>query len=231
MLRRELGEAGEVRPGCLRVEAERRHRHQPGDACRGERFDHLRKTAGRDPGLPLLPGDVDLDQDLGARAAALRDLGGRRWRPPPGPSAPAPPPCAPWAPADAVPTEWIRRQAGSSCLTLRLWRLPMKSHSKASFQRSCLAARSCWRFSPTRSTPASANAPISSSGTYLVATRISTPPPARSRARVRFSATFAGSMSWIGSTIVSRLPRAIRPPPGVLCVRRRGGGGRKGSAQ
>ena len=60
---------------------------------------------------------------------------------------------SPWRPscssAESVATEWIRRQSGSSCLTLRLCRLPMKSHSKASPQRSCLAARSCWRFSPT----------------------------------------------------------------------------------
>ncbi len=89
-------------------------------------------------------------------------------------------------------TEWISRQSGSICFTLRLCRLPMKSQAKASPQRSCLAARSCWRFSPTRVTPASASAPISSSGTYLQATRISTPRPAP-RAPARGSrATFAG---------------------------------------
>ena len=61
----------------------------------------------------------------------------------------------------------------------------MKSHSKASPQRSCLAARSCWRFSPTRPTPASARAPISSSGTYLAAARISTLVARRPRAPAR----------------------------------------------
>ena len=54
----------------------------------------------------------------------------------------------------------------------------MKSHSKASPQRSCLACRSSRRFSPTRVTPAAARAPISSTGTYFDATRTSTASPA-----------------------------------------------------
>ena len=116
-------------------------------------------------------------------------------------------------------TEWISRQSGSICLTLRLCRLPMKSQAKASPQRSCLAARSCWRFSPTRRTPASASAPISSSGTYLVATRISTPSPARSRTSARFAATFAGSMPWISSGHLRPSLDPGEPRPGGRCGR------------
>ena len=40
--------------------------------------------------------------------------------------------------ADSVATEWIRRQTGSSCFTLRLCRLPMKSQANESPQRSLL---------------------------------------------------------------------------------------------
>ena len=96
-------------------------------------------------------------------------------------------------------------------MTLRLCRLPMKSHSKASPQRSCLAARSCWRFSPTSRTPASASAPISSSGTYLVAARISTPSPATARGPAPgWRRSWPASRPWISSGHLSRSPRARR---------------------
>ncbi len=77
----------------------------------------------------------------------------------------------------------------------------MKSQVKVSPQRSTFAWRSGSRFSPMSSTPASASAPISWSGTYLPATSTSTSGPATactssSRARSR-----AGSMSSIISTI------------------------------
>src|SRR6185436_4418870 len=110
------------------------------------------------------------------------------------PGAPCRPSCSN---AESLATEWISRHIGRSCRTLRLCRLPMKSHSKASPQRSCLAARSCWRFSPTSLTPASARAPISSTGTYLVAARISIPEPAISLARSRLAAILSGSRPWI----------------------------------
>ena len=89
-------------------------------------------------------------------------------------------------------TEWISRTCGRISLTLRLCRLPMKSQVKASPQRSRLAARSCWRFSPTSVTPASARAPISSSGTYLQATSTSTSGPASARTVVEVRADAGG---------------------------------------
>ena len=53
----------------------------------------------------------------------------------------------------------------------------MKCQRKRSPKRSCLAARSWSRFSPTTSTPASARAPSSSRSAYFVATTIVTPAP------------------------------------------------------
>ena len=50
----------------------------------------------------------------------------------------------------------------------------MKSNVRRSPQRSCLATRSCARFSPASVMPASASTPTSSSGTYFTAARTST---------------------------------------------------------
>ena len=52
----------------------------------------------------------------------------------------------------------------------------MKSHVNAPGYASALATRSCARFSPTSSIPASASTPSSSTGTYLTAARIWTSP-------------------------------------------------------
>ena len=109
----------------------------------------------------------------------------------------------------------------------------MKSHSKASPQRSCLAARSCWRFSPTSVTPASASAPISSSGTYLVAARISTSGAGDARAPARgWRATLPGRCRGSGPPR-SALPRLDpgEAAPGGRCARRRGGGRRRAPAR
>src|SRR5581483_5196813 len=59
----------------------------------------------------------------------------------------------------------------------------MKCHRNASPYRACFASRSCARFSPTISTPASANAPSSSTETYFVATTTVTALPTSSRSR------------------------------------------------
>ncbi len=104
---------------------------------------------------------------------------------------------------------------------MRLCRLPMKSHSNASPQRSRLAARSSSRFSPTRETPASATAPISSSGTYLQASSTSTFGPASSRTASSRRRTSSGSIPRIGSTI-SPSP-APRRPVDRSAARPRGG--------
>ncbi len=53
----------------------------------------------------------------------------------------------------------------------------MKCQRKSSPNRSCFASRSCARFSPTTSTPASARTAISSTDTYFVAATIVTPGP------------------------------------------------------
>ena len=86
--------------------------------------------------------------------------------------------CSAWrsicATTDSLSTEWISRTRGSTSFVLRLWRWPMKSQVKRSPQRSCLAISAWAVFSPTSVTPASASAPISSTGTYLVAARTST---------------------------------------------------------
>ena len=63
----------------------------------------------------------------------------------------------------------------------------MKSQVKRSPQRSCLAISACAVFSPTSVTPASASAPISSTGTYLTAARISTSAASRPARRAAAS--------------------------------------------
>src|SRR5919106_6366035 len=123
-----------------------------------------------------------------------------------------------WASADSLATEWISLTSGRTDLTLRLCRLPMKSQTKRSPQRSRLASRSWSRFSPTSSTPPSASAPISSTGTYLVAARISTPEPARSRTRSRLRRTTSGSRSRSGSTIADPFPDQTGLPPSPAVV-------------
>jgi len=55
----ELREPGSARIGLL---GEWRHRHQPGDGD-GRARDELAELLGRDAGLAVLAGDVDLDED------------------------------------------------------------------------------------------------------------------------------------------------------------------------
>src|SRR5215203_4544180 len=73
-------------------------------------------------------------------------------------------------------------------LALRLCRWPMKCQRKASPWAACFASRSCARFSPTTSIPASASAVMSSTATYLVAATIVTSGPTWSRTRARRAA-------------------------------------------
>ena len=104
----------------------------------------------------------------------------------------------------------------------------MKSQAKASPQRSRFASRSPSRFSPISSTPASASAPISSSGTYLPATqdldRRARPPraPASRFARTRVGVDVRGTARPSGG----RAPGDARPAG--RCGRRCRGGRRAG---
>src|SRR5690348_13973277 len=88
---------------------------------------------------------------------------------------------------------WISRTRPTTSRTLRLWTWPMKSQVNRSRCASCLVISASDRFSPTSRTPPSCNAGRSSASTYLVAARISTSGPTRSRTSARFSAIRAGS--------------------------------------
>src|ERR1044072_7570319 len=87
--------------------------------------------------------------------------------------------------AESDASEWHSSQMSLTDFALRLCRWPMKCQRKRSPWRACFAARSCARFSPTTSTPASASAPMSSAATYLVAATMVTAgpssPPMRSK--------------------------------------------------
>src|SRR5436305_1947346 len=111
------------------------------------------------------------------------------------------------AAADSESSEWHSSQIALTVFALRLWRCPMKCQRKASPYRACLASRSCARFSPTTSTPASARAARSSIATYFVATTIVTASPTSARAlsyRSRSSSTDVGNDSLpAGSTLVA----------------------------
>src|SRR3954447_2025613 len=68
----------------------------------------------------------------------------------------------------------------------------MKCQRKASPYTACFASRSCARFSPTTSTPASASTAMSASATYLVAATTVTAGPTSARTRSYRSRTSAG---------------------------------------
>ena len=105
----------------------------------GQRSTKRVELAGRDPALALLAGDVDLDQHLACRRAR----GARAARS-----------------TESLATEWISARTAATCLTLRLWRWPMKSQREAAAGSArALASRSCARFSPTSVMPASASTP------------------------------------------------------------------------
>src|SRR6478752_6512173 len=88
---------------------------------------------------------------------------------------------------------WISRTRPTTSRTLRLCTWPMKSHVNRSRCASCLAISASDRFSPTSRTPPSCSAGRSPASTYLVAARICTSGPTRSRTSARFSAIRAGS--------------------------------------
>src|SRR6476469_1835138 len=88
---------------------------------------------------------------------------------------------------------WISRTRPTTSRTLRLCTWPMKSQVNRSRCASCLAISASDRFSPTSRTPPSCSAGRSSASTYLVAARICTSGPTRSRTSARFSAIRAGS--------------------------------------
>ena len=137
--------------------------------------------------------------------------------------------------AESDATEWISRTFGAMSFTLRLWSAPMKSQVNRSRWRSCFASSSWARFSPTSSMPASASAGRSSASTYLIAARISTSEPIRSRTRSRFSLTRCArtdrpafpvtpsSRRWekyrSGSQLVQRSSVRDRPHAGLLELR------------
>src|SRR5436190_102303 len=70
----------------------------------------------------------------------------------------------------------------------------MKCQRKRSPYRACFVSRSCARFSPTTSTPASARTPMRSAETYFVAATTVTPSPTSSRIRSYRSATSSGDI-------------------------------------
>ena len=120
----------------------------------------------RDARLAGLAGDVDLDQDLQARARVAR--GGARAR----------------AARTREATEWISRTCGTIARTRRLCSWPMKSHSNSSPCGRDLRLRDPARGSrrPARRRPAPAPAGPARD-TYLVAASTSTSPAlARPRA-------------------------------------------------
>ena len=77
MLAGELAKGGEVRAAGLRILRVGRHRHQPRDRDRAAR-DEVAELGGSDPGLGLLPRDVDLDEHLRLRRAVLPEPAQRR---------------------------------------------------------------------------------------------------------------------------------------------------------
>src|SRR3954468_16031248 len=68
----------------------------------------------------------------------------------------------------------------------------MKCQRKSPPCSACLASRSCARFSPTTSIPASASRGMSSAATYFVAATIVTPGPTSARMRASRSAITSG---------------------------------------
>src|SRR5919198_4036442 len=74
-------------------------------------------------------------------------------------------------------------------------RWPMKCQRKASPYSACFASRSCARFSPTTSTPASARTAMSDTDTYFVAATMVTFGPTSSRIRAYCSRTSSGDIT------------------------------------
>src|SRR5262249_37619574 len=89
-------------------------------------------------------------------------------------------------------SEWTSSQQRFTTLALFDCSRPMKCQRNASPYTACFASRSCARFSPTTSTPASARTAISSSATYFVAATTVTPGPTCSRTRAYRSRSSAG---------------------------------------
>src|SRR6185295_6339355 len=85
--------------------------------------------------------------------------------------------------ADSESSEWTSSQRRLTTFTLFDWRWPMKCQRNASPYSACLRSRSCARFSPTTSMPASASTPRSASATYFVAATIVTVSPTSARMR------------------------------------------------
>ncbi len=69
------------------------------------------------------------------------------------------------------------RRGRLTTFTLFDWRWPMKCQRNASPYTACFASRSCARFSPTTSMPASTSSAMSASETYFVAATTVTPGP------------------------------------------------------
>ena len=142
----------------------------------GRGSEVVRQLLRGDPGLALLAGDVDLEQDLGLGSPCCSSWLQRRLATRPSGSAP---------------------RSGRICLTLRDCSWPMKCQRKSGCAVA-FSSRSWARFSPSSVIPASAARRSPSTGTYLTAARMSTSPGSRpaaaiaSRTRSRFARIAAG---------------------------------------
>src|SRR6516225_9962950 len=97
------------------------------------------------------------------------------------------------AAAESESSEWTSSQSRLTSRALRLCRWPMKCQRNAAPYAACCASRSCSRFSPTTSIPASTSAAMSSTDTYFVAATIVTPGPTSALIRSYRARIAAGS--------------------------------------
>src|SRR5215204_3610151 len=111
--------------------------------------------------------------------------------------------------ADSLDSEWTSSQVSFTVFAFRLCRWPMKCQRNASPYRSCFAARSWARFSPTTWIPASARTAMSSGETYFVAATMVTSGPVSARMRSYRSRTSSASNKAedaVGSARPARAP-------------------------
>src|SRR4051794_16888142 len=116
-------------------------------------------------------------------------------------------------PADSLESEWQSSQSSFTVAALRLCRWPMKCQRKASPCSACFTARSCARFSPTSSIPASASTPRSSGATYLVAATIVTSAPSSARIRSWFARTVSADKAKHALPAGDPVVAAVREEP------------------
>ena len=110
-------------------------------------------------------------------------------------------------------TEWISRTSGRIRFTLRLCRLPMKSQVKRVAVALALGLEVLEAVLADQLDPGLGERPHLLGGTYLVAARISTSAPQRSRTRSRLRRTVAGV------DVADRLRPSIQTSPAWRPVR------------